>query len=149
MNVIELRNINALVKPDILNLLKRAVESGHLLTPYGFDSVAQDMINFVKDPRQFMFLGAENGQFKACAMGFLPNGNLFPYPTIVLLYNEGSRALSRAVQSDMMDFIVSNGYTRVLAVNTSGHEDAVWQRGLTPKDAKSEKVGSLVLFEVK
>lgn len=148
MEVIELRNERALLIPDIQNLLRRAVESGIFLAPGGFDSVALDIWNFVTDERQFLLLGAEKGAFRACAAGYLPAGNLFPYPTVVMFYNEGSRALSRALSTQVMDFVISHGYTRLLACNTSGGQDEVWQKALTPKGAASSKVGSLVLFEV-
>lgn len=148
MHVIELRTPQALLKPDLQAFLRRAVESGTFLAPAGFDTVAEDIWNFVIDPQQFMFLGAEKGEWKAIAIGYLPVGNLFPYPTIVLFYNEGSRALSRAVGDQLMDFIVSRGYTRILAVNSSGREDKVWMRGLTPDGAISHIAGSLAVFEV-
>lgn len=149
MDVIQLRRVEALAIPAIQSLLKRAVESDVLLTPNGFDSVAKDLIDFVKEPNQFMLLGAEKGEFKAVILGYLPSGNLFPYPTVVLLYNEGSRALSRATRAKLMDIVVEAGYTRLLAVNSSGRDDAVWKRGITPEGATSNFVGSLALFEVK
>lgn len=148
MDIIELRRIEALAIPQIQSLLKRAVESDVLLTPHGFDSVAKDLIDFVKEPSMFMLLGAEKGEFKSVLLGYYPTGNLFPYPTVVLLYNEGSRALSRATRTKLMDICVAAGYTRVLAVNSSGREDAVWRRGSTPEGATSRFVGSLALFEV-
>ena len=83
MAVIELRQLNALTLPDIQVLLKNAVESGALLAPNGFDTVAQDMIDFVRNDHEFMLLGAEGGKFKGVIMGYLPVGNLFPYPTVV------------------------------------------------------------------
>ena len=149
MNVIELRKPEALLIGDIQNLLRRVIDAGMFLAPAGFDSVAEDIFNFVTDPKKVMFLGAEDGAFKAVILAYLPVGNLFPYPTIVAFYNEGTRALSRAMGEALMDFIVSNGYTRVLAVNMSGYADDVWLRGLTPADAKSSIAGSLGIFEVK
>lgn len=148
MAAFRLTQLQALLKPDIQQLLKRSVDSGALLAPHGFDSVAQDIYNFVADPTQFMVLGAEKGEMKGLVLGFLPVGNLFPYPTIVLFYNEGSRALSREMQDVVLDILLEAGYTRMLAVNSSGAKDEVWQRALTPKGATSEKVGSLYVFEV-
>lgn len=148
MDVITLRNPQALLIPDIQNLLKRAVESGVFLAPAGFDTVAGDIMSFVTDPKQFLILGAEGGQFKSVVMGYLPVGNLFPYPTVVMFYNEGSRKLSKETQDHLMDFIVSNGYTRMLAVNSSGHSDRTWLKGLTPSGAIGDIVGSLAMFEV-
>lgn len=148
MDVIEMRQPRALLIPDVQQLLRRAVESGVFLAPGGFETVAEDIFNFVTDPQQFMLLGAEDGKFRSVVLGYLPVGNLFPYPTVVLFYNEGSRALSRATGKALMDTIVSNGYTRILAVNSSGHEDEVWMRGITPEGANSYIAGSLAVFEV-
>lgn len=148
MHVVELRNPRALFIPDIQQLLKRAVEQGTFLAPAGFDSVAEDLFNFVTDEQQFMLLGAEDGGMKAVILGYLPVGNLFPYPTIVMIYNEGSRQLSRAMQDHLLDLLVSRGYTRMIAVNTSGHLDKVWLRGLTPEGVTSYIAGSLGVFEV-
>lgn len=149
MQVIELRNPHVLAKPDVQQLLKRGVESDVFIAPNGFETVAQDIFNFVVQKHQFMLLGAENGAFKGVILGWFPTGNLFPYPSIVLFYNEGSRALSREMQDYLLDFIVSNGYTRMLAVNSSGHKDEVWLKGLTPQGASSKLAGSLAVFEVK
>lgn len=148
MNVIELTRVDALAIPDIQQLLKRAVESGAFLAPNGFDSVAADIFEFVQNPAMFMLLGAEEGRFRSVMLGYYPHGNLFPYPTIVLFYNEGSRELSRATQDKALDIILSAGYTRMLAVNSTGRDDEVWQRALTPEGATSAKVGSLMMFEV-
>ena len=148
MAVVELRQLNALTLPDIQILLKNAVESGALLAPNGFDTVAADMIEFVRDPNQFMFLGAEAGKFRGVVMGYLPVENLFPYPTVVLFYNEGSRKLSREMQDALLDFLMSRGYTRMLGVNSSGKKDDVWLKGMTPEGALSYITGSLVMFEV-
>lgn len=148
MHVIELRDPQVLMKADLQQLLKRAVESGTFLAPQGVESVAEDIFNFVVRDDQFMFLGAEKGQWKGVIMGYLPAGHMFPYPTIVNFYNEGSRALSREMGAALMDFIVERGYTQVLAVNSSGHSDEVWLKGLTPTGAKSYITGSLSMFEV-
>lgn len=149
MAVIELRDPRALMKADLQQLLKRAVDSGVFLAPNGFDAVAQDIFNFVTDELQFMILGAENGQWKAVILGYLPASQLFPYPTIVTFYNEGSRTLSREMGEYLMDFITEHGYTQMLAMNSSGHSDEVWLKGLTPNGAESFIAGSLAVFEVK
>lgn len=149
MAAIVMREPRVLINPAVQTFLKRAVEHSNLLAPAGFDVLANDLFNFVSDPLQFMFMGAEDGQFKCVCLSYLPMGNLFPYPTVVMFYNEGSRQLSREVQELVMDTMLSKGYTQVLAVNASGHKDEVWQRALTPEGAKSKRVGSLVLFEVK
>jgi len=149
MDVIELRNLHALGLAEIQQLLKRAVENGPFLAPAGWDTVATDVFQFVTDPRQFMLLGAENGKFRSVVLGFFPTGNLFPYPTVVLFYNEGSRALSRLTQERLLDTILAAGYTKMIAINGTGEPDPVWQRALTPTGVSSKKAGSLMFFEVK
>ena len=148
MAVIELRNPQVLAKADLQDLLKRSVESGVFLAPQGVDSVADDIFRLVTEPHQFLLLGAEHGEWKGVIMGYFPSGRMFPYPTIVNFYNEGSRALSREMREYLLDFIVEHGYTRMLAVNSSGHSDDIWLKGLTPAGANSYIAGSLAMFEI-
>lgn len=149
MEVVRLTDPQALFVPQLAQLLKRAVESGTLLAPGGFDSVTKDIFDFTTDPNQFMLLGAEKGDFKAVVLGFFPNGSLFPYPTVVLIYNEGTKDLSVAMRNKLLDTLVSRGYTRMLAVNASGYTDKAWMKTLTPTGATSKIIGSLGMFEVK
>lgn len=148
MDVIEIRNPYALTVRDVQELLKRAVESGALLAPNGFDSVAEDIFHFVTDQTSFMLLGAEKGSFKSVVLGYYPSGNLFPYPTVVLMYNEGSKELLTATKEALLDNLVAHGYTKMLAVNSSGHTDKAWLKVLTPDEATSKIIGSLAMFEV-
>lgn len=149
MDVIEVRNPKALAVVEVQQLLKRAVESGALIAPNGFDTVAKDIFEFVTNTQNFMLLGAEQGHFKSVVLGYFPVGNLFPYPTVVLFYNEGSKDLLEATKEKLLDIIVSNGYTSMLAVNGTGHSDRAWLKVLTPKEGVSSKViGSLAMFEV-
>lgn len=148
MEILELKDPKVLMVAQVAALIKRAVESGAMLAPAGFDTIATDIFGFVKDEDQFMVLGAEEGHFKALALGYYPVGNLFPYPTIVLLYNEGSKELSVQMREKLLDMAVSRGYTQVLAINHSGHSDAAWLKGLTPEGVSSKIIGSLGMFEV-
>lgn len=148
MNVIQLRRPQALLIPDIQALLGRALASANL-APNGLDSVAKDLFDLVTDDYQFMFLGEEHGKFQSVVFGHLPVGNLYPYPTVVLFYNEGSRALSRHTRDALMDFLLSSGYTRAMAINLTGRSDAVWARGLAPEGARAQILGSFASFEVK
>lgn len=147
MHVIELRDPKALLIPDIQNLLRRAFDSVPMLTPYGFDSIAPDLFNFIVDDKQFMLLGAEGGKMKSVMLGYMPVGNLFPYPTLVLFYSEGSRQLAAEMRDQLLDLLASHGYTQMLAVNTSGYPDEVWLRGLRTEGVVSYIVGSLAMFE--
>lgn len=148
MDVIELRNPRALLLPALQGLLRRAVESEVLLSPDGFDVLAEDIFNFVMNPGQFMLVGSEKGEFKSLVLGYEPGSRMFPYPTIIMFYNEGSRALLKATRQKVMDIIVAKGYTKALSVNGSKRRDGPWLRLLTPKGATSRIVGSMALFEV-
>lgn len=148
MDAIVLRNSRALLIPDVMNLLKRAVESVHLCAPGGFDSVAQDIINFVQDDQQFMILGAEDSKFKAVVLGFFPTGNLFPYPTVMLYYNEGSRELSHVVREKVYEYLLGSGYTRMVCINMSGYPDEIWMRALKVDGVTARIIGSMAEFEV-
>lgn len=148
MDVIELRNPNALRLPALQGLLRRAVESEVLMAPDGFDILAEDIFSFVMNPGQFMLVGSEKGEFRSLVLGYEPSSRLFPYPTIIMFYNEGSRTLLRATSTKLLDILVAKGYTKMLGVNGSKRPDGPWLRLLTPKGARSRVVGSLGLFEV-
>lgn len=148
MDAIVLRNPRALLIPDVMNLLKRAVESVNLCAPGGFDSVAQDIINFVADDQQFMILGAEDSTFKAVILGFFPTGNLFPYPTVMLYYNEGSRELSKVMRDKVYEYLLGSGYTRMVCINMSGYPDEIWMRALKVDGVTAKIIGSMAEFEV-
>lgn len=149
MDVIQLRNPAALLTPEIQNLLKNAIATNVLLAPGGFDTLAEDLLEFITSPNHFMIVGAEQGHFKGVLMGYFPTGQLFPYPTVILLYNEGSVALRKALQAKYVDIMLQRGYTQTLAVNGSGRKDAAWIKALTPEGAQSEIVGSLMLMSIK
>lgn len=148
MDVIELRNANALRLPDLQGLIKRAVESEVLMTPYGFDSVADDIFSFVVNPTQFMLIGIEKGKYSSLVLGYEPTSKLFPYPTVIMFYNEGSRALLIATKQKLLDILTSKGYTKMLGINGTKRDDKLWLRLFTPKGATSRLVGSMAIFEV-
>lgn len=148
MDVIELRNPNALRLPALQHLLKRAVESEVLLSPDGFDVLAEDIFGFVMNPGQFMLVGSEKGEFRSLVLGYEPGSRMFPYPTVIMFYNEGSRALLTATKEKLLDIIIAKGYTKMLGVNGSKRRDGPWLRLLTPKGATSRIVGSMAIFEV-
>lgn len=148
MDVIELRNPNALRLPALQGLLKRAVESEALLSPDGFDVLAEDIFNFVIRTDQFMLVGSEKGEFRSLVLGYEPGSRMFPYPSVIMFYNEGSRALLRATKTKLLDILVAKGYTKMLGINGSKRHDGAWLRLLTPKGATSRIVGSMAIFEV-
>lgn len=128
MEVIQVRNPQTFLVGETQGLLQRAIERTVHMAPGGFDSIALDVYNMITSDLSFLFLGAEDGKFRLLIMGYLPNNNLFPYPTILSFYNEGSRALRDLGKEKLLDFLVSKGYTSAWAVNSSRHRDDVWRK---------------------
>lgn len=149
MEVIELKNPRALAVAEVAQLFKRAFEKVKFAAPGGFDSVAADIFEFVTNDNYFVFLGAEKGHFKALAMGFYPSNNIFPYPTITLIYNEGSKELKDLLIRKMVDTMVSMGYTACWAINASGHSDKVWLKAVVPDYGDAELLGTVYEFKIK
>lgn len=148
MKVIELTVPQVLMAPEVQKILKAAISSDVLLAPGGFDTLAGDLIEFVESPNHFILLGAEDGAFKTVLMGYFPSGQLFPYPTVILFYSEGTPTLREATQQKYIDLMLSRGYTKTLAVNGSKRSDKAWQKVLTPEGTTSKIIGSLAMFEV-
>lgn len=149
MEVVELKNTRALVVPEVANLFKRAMAKVKFAAPNGFDSVARDIFEFVENDNYFVFIGAEQGHFKALAMGFYPTNNIFPYPTVVLIYNEGTKEMKSLLIRKMVDTMVGMGYTACWAVNASGHSDKAWLKVIVPDYGEADLVGSVFEFKIK
>jgi hypothetical protein len=149
MDAIVLRNPAALGVPEVQRLLKAAIAVNPLIAPGGFDTLGADFIEMVQNPDNFLILGAEGGHFKALLMGFFPVSQLFPYPTITLIYNEGSKALRELVTRKYIDMKLERGYTQTLAINASGSADEAWLKALQSDAYSAERIGSMYLFEVK
>lgn len=151
MEVVQVRNPRALMIPEVQQLVKQAVESNIIAAPGGFDSVAKDVFDYVTQEHQFMLLGAENGHFKTLVMGFMPNGNLFPYPSVVLFYAQPktTKALRDATSAKLLDILVSAGYTSAWAFNATGNTDAAWSRFFTiPGRTSIKPLGTVMEIKV-
>lgn len=148
MIVKQLTDPKALMRPEVEAILRKAIASGVLLAPYGFEQLAPELLDFIIDENHFLILGAEKGDFHAVAMGYFNTGYLFPYPTIVLFYNDGSAALRKELSKKILDTIAARGYTNALAVNGSGHPDHIWAKALLPEGATAEPVGSFMMIKV-
>lgn len=149
MEVIQLKNPRALMLPPVQALLRRATGSIDFVAPGGFDTIARDVFEFVTNDNYFMLLGQEGGEWKSVVMGFYPSNNMFPYPTVVLLYNEGTPALRKATMRKLLDILVNAGYTSAWAVNGTKHSDAAWSRLFElPGTTKAHKIGSVMEIKV-
>lgn len=148
MEVIELRNPNALMVPEVWQLLERALSTRNIMAPGGLSSVAGDLVNYAKNPSRFLLLGAEDGQFKCVVMLELPSSMLFPTPVLTLAYNEGSKELLKTTQKRVLDIVTNHGYTKLWAANTSGRSDKAWEKAFKLAGVVPERLGSLYNFKV-
>jgi hypothetical protein len=141
-------DLRALTNPQLTGLISRALESGALLAPVTLDEAAEDIFEFVLDPDKFMIVGMEHGGPTGLMLGYFSTSALFPYPTIVLLYNEGSRAMARALSKAGLDMINTRGYTKALALNGTGRSDNAWIRFMAPEGTSGKVLGSMISLEV-
>lgn len=149
MDVIELKNPKALMVAEIQGLFKRMTEKVSFAAPGGFDSIAPDLFRYVTSDDYFVVLGFEDGAPKSLAMGFFPADNIFPYPTITVVYNEGTPALVKALGAKLLDTLMQRGYSRAWAINASGKPDRAWQRLFRlPGQTQVKRLGSVMEFRV-
>ena len=139
-----LRNPRALLVPDVAMLIKRAVEGTEHVAPGGIDTTAKEFFDYTTDEDKFLFLGMEDGAPKGLEMGYFPDSALFPLPMVTLIYNEGSKALTKVMLQATVDHITAHGYSKFWAMNATGKSDAVWIRALTPKGIKGRKIATVI-----
>ncbi len=142
--VILLRNPRALLVPDVAMLIKRAVEGTDHVAPGGIDTTAKEFFDYTTDESMFLFLGIEDGTPKGLVMGYFPDSALFPSPMVTLIYNEGTKALSKKMQEAIVEHISAHGYGKFWAMNATGKSDAVWIRALTPKGVKGRTIATMI-----
>lgn len=147
--IVELRNPKALMMPNVMGLLKRVLKSDAFLNPVELSDAAEDLLAFVIQDNQFMFLGAENGDFKSMMLVSAITSPLFPLPFIIADYNEGTRSLHREMKTFAVDRLVGLGYTRVMAMNGTAASDEVWQRAMALPGLNVIPLGTIHTVEIK
>lgn len=153
MHIQTIRDPRALLNPEVYKLLERAFAATEL-APGGVGSVAQELFQIVTGKQGHLVIGAEadaegNSSWRAVALMYLPNSQLFPRPLVQLFYNEGSRALRGALSDKLMDIATAAGYTKAWAVNTSGRDDKVWARAFSGQKRTAKHLGSVFEIGVK
>ncbi len=147
--VILLRNPRALLIPEVAMLIKRAVEATKYAAPGGVDTTAKEFFDYTTDESMFLFLGMEAGASKGLVMGYFPDSALFPLPMVTLIYNEGTKALLKAMSKEIVDHISANGYSKFWAMNATGHTDKAWIRTLTPKGTTGRVIANVIEMAIK
>ena len=144
-----LRNPRALLIPEVAMLIKRAVEATKHAAPGGIDTVAKEFFDYTIDEDKFLFLGMEDGTPKGLEMGYFPDSALFPLPMVTLIYNEGTKALTKTMVKTTVDHITANGYSKFWAMNATGHTDKAWIRALTPKGTTGRVIANVIEIAIK
>ncbi len=137
-----------LLSPPLAALLHRAIRS----TPFPGGTVpplpelVADVTEFITSDEHFFVLGSEYHKPLALALGFFHTSPLFPHPTLVAAYNEGSIPLRNLLRRKVMDILTARGYTTALAINGTGRPDAAWIRGLAPTGMTGEAFGTAIFL---
>lgn len=147
MQILHVKNPNALQNPLLVDLFKRALTAIPDAAPGGFESCAEDIFNCIASPDVITVVGVEDGAFTSLCVATLPNNNIFPYPNVCIGYNSGSRETWLMVKQRVMDILLEKGYTHYRTANTSGHADAAWEKVMSLGDYTLSKVGTL--YDVK
>ena len=78
-----------------------------------------------------VLLGIEEERPVALLVTQLPTP-LMLYPTILLAYNEGSKAIGGEMMQEAVRWVRAAGYSHFLMTNRSNRSDAAYERGLRP-----------------
>lgn len=147
---IRLMNPEALNQPEFQAFLRRAVAAVPFAAPGGFESIVKDLFDSISlTDNYFTIVCAEEEKWVGVIIGFFPANNLFPYPTITLMYNEGTRAAADALKRKALEVLLSKGYTNVWGFNASEHDDKVYERGMGLPELKVTNIGSVFKFGIK
>lgn len=132
MEVIRVRNPAALNLPDVQALWRRALDKAHFAGG-NFDLALGEFKAMVGHEKAGIFLGFEEDSPKGLFI-ISPTYPLFPIPQVWHAYNEGKPALARLMMIRGIEFLRSEGYTKVHAGNGTGIPADVWQRVFRLKD---------------
>lgn len=144
VEVIHLRNPNALSSPDFRAFLKRSVKRGSLLDEA---ALIQGLLARLPDPGFAALVGVEKGVFQALSLISLPANSWQPQPYVQHFYNGGSAALRDALVKATVDFVVQAGYTTFIAVNLVDRGFDAWAKTFR-KAGETKVIGQLVEFKV-
>jgi hypothetical protein len=147
--VFRLLNPNALLSAEFVAFMREATASGARFFAGGdFDKAALEFFTAIGNPLMGIFIGVEDGRYKAFGMISLPTDKLLPYPLILHAFNKGSKKLGKSMLAQGLQFVKENGYTQTLAVNGSDREDALWEGAISRAGGEFKRIGAMVLIGV-
>jgi acetolactate synthase regulatory subunit len=91
-----------------------------------------------------VLLGIEGERPVALLVTQLPTP-LMLQPTILLGYNDGSKAIGAEMMREAARWLRTEGFDRFLAMNRSGRSDAAYERGLRPHGMVIERVTTFLV----
>lgn len=147
MQILHVQNPQAFSNPMFLDLFKRALTALPGAAPAGVDGCADEIFACVANKQFVTVVGVEDGEFRCLMVTLLPDNNIYPYPNVFAFYNEGSKALSSAVKTRMMDICLEKGYTTYRTANMTGRSEDVYQRAMKFPGATFTPIG--MVYEIK
>jgi hypothetical protein len=91
-----------------------------------------------------VLLGVEGERPVALLVTQLPPPLLL-YPTFLLGYNVGSKAIGAEMMCEAARWLQGHGFARVFATNQSGRSDAAYERGFRPHGQVVDRVTTFVV----
>lgn len=143
MNVYRIANPTAFTVPGIVNLALKVLEKE--VQKDKVCAALAALTTSVDSPYTGLFVGEENGEFRALALMFLPPNALHTTPQWHGLYNFGSEALGKAVVSEVVKFCQQNGYNKFSIISRSGTNSEVYGRKWAWV-GKTKTLGTMVEF---
>ncbi len=144
IRVVRLTNPGAFEQDEVKKLFTKAFETNSLTN---FEDAAAELAGIATDPLVAILIGAEKGKMRALAIACLPRSTLTPFPTVYHFYNNGSAKLRNALVDATVDFFLEAGYTRFLAINTTGRSDEAYKK-LFHRAGEAERISSMLEFKV-
>lgn len=95
-----------------------------------------------------VFMSYENKKPVGFAIVVWPQDGI-EKPQVAHFYNEGSRKSAIRLRNHVLERVRERGYNSLLAVNSSGAPDEVWQRAFQHKDWEIKPVKTVFEFKVR
>lgn len=112
--------------PEIGPFLLRAVEANKAPNP---EEVLQEVrARLNTDPYLAVFVGVDEAGKFGMSVLLLPSSHFAPGPQVLSIYNEGAHSTVRELIEEMKKFVEMNGHKKLVGINLSGRDDAVWAR---------------------
>lgn len=124
--IIKVTNPNIFAVPELLALFKEGFEKASMAELWN-EQVMAELQSMIAQGYHPIWVGVENGRFKALLIGLMPVSHLIPQPLVYLVFNKGTRALLKQMANECIAYLKAAGYTTWAGLNLLG-EDRLHQR---------------------